>query len=222
MDFRQSGDDLALFALEAQRFGEQAHVEAVRKTAYNTANELRRIIRRSFGAAWRAQGLSTKGFAATIRVKQISPGHYRVYSKATYAKGRSQMVDLLWVFDTAPVVRSGRGKANVAVPIVKHTPETTGRGGRRFMSPSEAIAAGWEVYFATIFGKPGQIAFGRQNRYQEFKPMWVMKPAVKEPKRLDLDGLHRKHAVRIDDVWAEIYDRKMTRASVRRVSRIAA
>lgn len=218
MDFRQHGDDLAVFALQADRYGEQAHVEAVRKTAYNTANELRRIIRRSFGSEWRVW--SAKGFASTIRVVQIAPGHFRVFSKASYAKGRTQKIDLLWVFDTAPVVRSGRGKANVAIPIRGQTP--IAQNGRRYMSPSEAMAAGWDLYFANIFGKPGQIAFGRRNRYEEYRPLWIMKPSVKEPKRLDLDGLHRKHAVRIDDVWADIYDRKMTRASVRRVSRLAA
>lgn len=210
----QRGDDLGAFVLEAAHGGEVARDQAVRKIASDTAVELRRIIRRSFGTEWRVW--SAKGFAKTIRVTQMDRGHYRVYSKASYAKGRTEKVDLLWVFDTAPVVRSGFGKANVAIPIKGQTP--IAQNGRRYMSPSEAMKAGWELYFATIAGRPGQIAFGRRNRLEEFRPLWIMRPHVKEPKRLDLDGLHRRHAARMDEVWALLLERRLTRSAARRLA----
>lgn len=205
------GDDLGAFVLEAARAGDTARDQAVRKIANDTAAELRRIIRRSFGTEWRVW--AAKGFASTIRVTQMDRGHYRVYSKARYARGRTGVVDLLWVFDTAPTVRSGFGKKHVAIPIKGQTP--IARNGRRYMTPSEAAADGWELYFASIRGRSGQIAFGRRNRLEEFRPLWFMKPQVKEPKRLDLDGLHARHAMRMDEVWAQLLDRRLNRAAGR-------
>lgn len=213
-DLTPRGDDLAAFVLDAARDSDVAEEQAIRQVAQNAAAELRRIIRSRFGTEWRVWDAA--GFAKAIRVKRMGPGWYRVQSKAVYVRGRTQPVDLLWVFDTAPVVRSGKGKPRVAIPIKGQAP--IHGNGRRYMSPSEAERAGWELEFAQVMGKDSQVVFGRRNRSEPFRPLWVMKPQVKEPKRFDLTSLHEKHARRLDEVWGELFDRRAARRAARRLA----
>jgi hypothetical protein len=199
-------EDLSDFMLDAHRDGQYGAEDAVRKTAQNTATELRRIVRKNFGAEWRVWDAGS--FSKSIRVKKIAKGHYRVDSKAIYTKKRGGEVNLLWVFDTAPVVRSGR-KSGVAIPIKGSTP--IGQSGRRFAWPSEAEAAGWDLTFVPIKGKDSVLILGQRTKAEEPIPLYIWKPSVKMPKRLDLEGLHSRHAAKMDEVWGEILDRKAVR-----------
>lgn len=199
-------DDLGEFVLDAHRDGLFASEDAVRKTAQNTAAELRRIVRKNFGAEWRVWDAGS--FSKSIRVRKIAKGHYRVDSKAIYTKKRGGEVNLLWVFDTAPVVTSN-GKSGIAIPVKGETP--IGQSGRRFAWPSEAAAAGWDLKFAPIAGSDKVVILGRPNKVEDFRPIYLWQPHAKMPKRLDLDGLHTKHAAKMDEVWGEILDRKAAR-----------
>lgn len=212
------GDDLEAFVRQTGRDSERAGDDAARKTAMNTATELRRIVRRNFGSEWRVWNAGS--ISKTIRVKRVARGWWRVYSKAVYTKHRSDRVDLLWVFDQAPVVRSGRGKPGIAIPIKDGAP--LAQNGRRYAWPSEASAMGWDLDFAPILGKKSVLILGRRNSREAWKPLYIWKPSVRMPKRLDLDGLHAKHAARFDEVWGEVLDSRQAKDSARAVLRRAA
>ncbi len=209
-------DDLSEFVLDAHRDGAFAAEDAVRQTARNATAELRRIVRKNFSAEWRVWDAG--GFAKSIRLRRIAKNHYRVDSKAIYTKGRSDEVNLLWVFDTAPVVTSAR-KSGVAIPIKGGAP--VAGNGRRFAWPSEAEAMGYDLTFAPIPGKDSVLILGRRNKFEEPIPLYIWKPRVKMPKRLDLDGLHNRHAARMDEVWGDILDRKSVKRAAAAIRRAA-
>lgn len=209
-------DDLSEFVLDAERDGRFAAEDAIRKTAQNAATELRRIIRRNFGSEWRVWDAG--GFPKSIRVKRIARGHYRVDSKAIYSKGRGTDVNLLWVFDTAPVVTSA-SKSGVAIPVKGTTP--IANNGRRYAWPSELEKRGFDLKFAPIAGKETVLILGRRNKLEDWTPYYMWRPSTKMPKRLDLDALHSKHAARIDEVWGDILDRKGVRRAAAAVRRAA-
>jgi len=198
-------DDLSEFVLEANRDGAYAAEDAIRTTARNAATELRRVVRKNFGAEWRVWDAGS--FSKSIRLKRIAKGHWRIDSKAIYTKGRTGEVNLLWVFDTAPVVTSGR-RSGVSIPL-KEAPIS--QSGRRFAWPSEAEALGYDLTFVPIKGKDSVLILGQRNKFEEPVPLYIWKPSVKMPKRLDLDGLHSKHAAKLDQVWGDILDRKSAR-----------
>ena len=209
-------DQLANFVTEVNRDGYFAAEDAARKVAYATATELRRIVRRNFAAEWRVWDAGS--FSKSIRVRRLSPGHYRVDSKAIYVKGRSDETNLLWIFDSAPTVRSGR-KSGVAVPIKGETP--IAQNGRRFAWPSEVEARGWDLQFAPIRGKDSVLILGRPNKTEDYRPLWIWKPSVKMPKRLDLDGLHNRQAMKLEEVWGQILDGKVAQRAARAIAMAA-
>lgn len=211
------GDDLEDFVRQTARDGQRSSEDAARKSAQNAAAELRRIARRRFGSEWRVWNAGS--ISKTIRVRMIEKGWWRVYSKAVYTKGRSDQVDLLWVFDSAPVVRSGKGKSGVSVPVKDGAP--IAQNGRRYAWPSEAAAMGWNLEFAPIQGKDSVLILGRRNSHEEWRPLYIWKPSVKMPKRLDLDALHAKHAARFDEVWGDLLDTRQARQAARKL-RLAA
>lgn len=190
------------------RAAHQAEEQAVYQVAKNTQTELRRIVRRAFGTSWRVW--NAKGFAASIHVKKVGQGVYKVYSTARYAKGRTDLVDLLWVFDNAPTVRSGKGKAFVAVPIKGAAPIHP--NGRRVMWPSEALYYGWQLEVVPIPGKNERLVLGRRNNFEKWRPLYVMVPSTKMPKRVDLEALYQKHSASLPEVWGQILDRNIDRA----------
>jgi len=202
-------DDLSEFIADAARDGAFASEDTIRVTARNTATELRRIVRKNFGAEWRVWDAGS--FSKSIRVRRLAKGHYRVDSKAIYSKKRSGEVNLLWVFDTAPVVRS-RGRSGISIPIKDGAPISS--NGRRFAWPAEAEAMGWDLSFAPIAGKTSVLILGRRNSYEDPIPLYIWKPDAKMPKRLDLDGLHSKHAAKMEAVWGDILDRKAAKRAV--------
>lgn len=199
-------DDLSEFIADAARDGVFASEDTVRVTARNTATELRRIVRKNFGAEWRVWDAGS--FSKSIRLKRVAKGHYRVDSKAIYSKGRGGEVNLLWVFDTAPVVRS-RNRSGISIPIKDGAPLAS--NGRRFAWPREAEAMGWDLTFVPIKGKTSVLILGQRNSYEDPVPLYIWKPSAKMPKRLDLDGLHNKHAAKMETVWGDILDRKSAR-----------
>lgn len=209
-------DDLAEFTVDAERDGRFAAQEAVRRVAQATGRELRRLARQNFGAEWRVWDAGS--LSKSIRVKRIAPGHYRVDSKAIYVKGRSDEVNLLWVFDQAPVVRSGR-KKGVSIPIKGRAP--IARNGRRYAWPSELEAMGWDLSFAPIRGKNSVLILGRRNSREDPVPLYIWKPSVKMPKRFDLDALHTKHAATLDEVWGRTVDSRQMRRAARNVRKAA-
>lgn len=209
-------DDLSEFVSRQARDGAFGAEDAVRATARNTATELRRIVRKNFGAEWRVWDAGS--FSKSIRLKRVAKGHWRVDSKAIYSKSRGGDVNLLWVFDQAPVVRSGR-KSGVAVPIPDKAP--IGQNGRRFAWPKEAEAMGYDLTFAPIKGKDSVLILGRRTAAEDYVPLYIWKPSVKMPKRLDLDGLHNKHAMKMDEVWGDILDRKQARRAAAALRRAA-
>lgn len=196
-------DDLVEFTTGAMRDGAFATEDTIRVTARNTATELRRVVRKNFGAEWRVWNGGS--FSKSIRFRKVAKGHYRVDSKAIYSKGRGGDVNLLWVFDTAPVVRS-RGRSGISIPIRTGAPIAA--NGRRFAWPAEAEAMGWDLTFAPIKGKTSVLILGRRNKFEDLVPLYIWKPSAKMPKRLDLDGLHNKHAARMETVWGDILDSK--------------
>lgn len=212
------GSDHEAFVRDLARTTDGSAEEAARRSADNAARELRRIVRKNFGTEWRVWDAGS--FSKTIRVRMIRKGWFRVYSKAVYTKMRSGRVDLLWVFDQAPVIRSGRGKSGVAVPVKGGAP--IANNGRRYAWPSEAEAMGWQLDFAPVQGKDSVVILGRRNRFEDWRPLYIWKPSVKAPKRLDLDALHAKHAAAFDDVWGEVLDRRAARAAARTAMRMAA
>lgn len=205
-------DDLSEFVADSARDGAFASEDTVRVTARNTAAELRRIVRKNFGAEWRVWDAGS--FSKSIRLKRVARGHYRVDSKAIYSKKRSGEVNLLWVFDTAPVVRAS-GRPGVSIPIKDGAPIAA--NGRRFAWPAEAEAMGWDLSFAPIAGKSSVLILGRRSSYEEPIPLYIWKPFVKMPKRLDLDGLHNRHAARMETVWGDILDRKAAKRAAEAV-----
>lgn len=209
-------DDLDQFVFDAERDGRFAAEDAVRRTAYNAATELRRIVRKNFGAEWRVWDAGS--FSKSIRVRRIAKGAWRVDSKAIYSKGRSGTVNLLWVFDTAPVIRSS-SKSGVAIPNKDHAP--IAQNGRRFAWPREAEAMGYDLTFAPVRGKDTVVILGRRNAFEEPVPLYLWKPSVKAPKRLDLTGLHNKHALRMEQVWGDILDQKQARRAAAAIRRAA-
>lgn len=198
----QRGADLEKFVRDTLRDAENAEEQAVRMVASRCAKELRALIKQSFGQEWAV--FKSPGFAKAIKVKKMGPGWYRVYSKATYVKGRTQPVDLLWVFETGPQVSSGFGKPGIVVPIPGHAPIAS--SGRRYMWPSEATAAGWMLDFAPIMGRNSVLILGRRSTHEPWVPLWIWKPSVRMPTRLDLAGLFEKHSATMEATWADIVD----------------
>ncbi len=211
VSFRQTGERLSAFVVAANQAGIAAAEAAPRRAAFAARNELRRHARTRFGKAWRVW--DAKGLADSIRARKAGPGWWQVYSKSLYVRGRTEKVDLLWVFDAGPVVRSGKGKPYVAIPIPGQAPIHA--NGRRYAWPSEAQRMGWDLDFARVMGKDSVVVLGRRNRAEPFRPLYVLKPSVKEPKRFDVAGVHRRHAERLDDYWADDFDKRIAKVGRR-------
>lgn len=203
-------DDLPEFVIDANRDGMFAAEDAVKKTARAVGTELRRITRRNFSDAWRVW--DGRGLSKSIRVRKLERGVYRVDSKAVYDKGRTDRVNLLWVFSEAPTVRSSR-RSGVAVPIKGEAPIAA--NGRRYAWPRELEAMGWDLSFAPIRGKRSTLILGRRNSFEDWKPLYILTPSAKMPRRLDLDGLHAKHTAKLDVLWGEIVDQKTAKRARR-------
>jgi hypothetical protein len=214
MQFRQTGGDMRAFVMAANQSGDEAEEGAVRRAAFASRNDLRKAARqRLSGHKWRVW--DAKGLPAAIKARRITAGWWRVDSKAVYVKGRTERVDLLWIFDTGASSYSGKGKAYVAVPLPGQAPIAL--SGRRYAWPSEAQRMGWELDFARIQGKDSILVLGRRSSFEAWRPLYILKPRTKQMKRLDLDGVYRKHAARLDDYWAREFDARFARA-LRRVA----
>lgn len=208
----QSGDDLAVYVLAANQDGIRATQDSVRRVAMGTRNDLRRIIRQRFSTAGRVW--AARGFAAAIHVKKQDDSWWSVVDRSVYRKKRSEALSLAWVFDTAPVVKGRKGW--VAVPIRGEAPLAS--SGRRYAWPSEAAAQGWELEIANVMGKPFKVILGRRNSREPWRPIYYYIPPYRAAKRLDLEGLHRKWAERLEPEWADAYDRRQLKRLPRRAA----
>lgn len=204
------GGDLAAFvrgSLEDQQAAGQA---ALRMSAFRSARDWRGQIKRGFGSG--SAYYKSRAWAKGVFVRRVAKTTYEVSDKATYSKGRTVRVSLSWTFDNAPVIRGRRGW--VAVPIPQQAPAAA--SGRRAMWPSEAAAAGYELYIAPVMGKRFKIIFGRRGPRDEWRPMWFYIPPYRAKKGLDLNGIHRQHDARLDEVWAEEFDKLASKRATRR------
>jgi hypothetical protein len=209
---RTSGfGDLAKFVRDQDKIARAANDAAPRILAYRTQRKLKAVIRR-MGQTWRVW--AAPGFEKAIHVKRMGPGWWRVYSKAVYVKGRTQPVDLLWVFDQAPQVISGFGKGGLAVPIPGHTPVAA--SGRRYAWPSELARRGWELEFAAIQGSANKLVLGRANRHDAWRPLyiWVAHP-IQMPKVFDLQALYDEMAPTLETTWADLIDGRVSTSSLK-------
>lgn len=213
------GADLEADVLAMGRALAGARLDAPRLTAQDTATLLRRQARTAFAGAKPLDG--NKRFADSIRVKRMGRGWYRVWSKATYTRGRSVKVDLLWVFDAGPMV-TGRGGKGIAVPIGR----VIGSSSKRLATPAEAEAMGWTLSFLPlksgkgwlIMGKLAGGDFGKMygGANQPSKPLFILlKGGVKMPKRFDLDGLMRQQSPKFEQFAVSAYDRRMARSTLK-------
>lgn len=212
------GADLEADARTMARAHAGAKLDAPRLAAQDTARILRRMARTAFAGA--SPMVGDKRFADSIRVRRMGKGWYRVFSRATYVKGRSAKVDLLWVFDTAPQVNSRNGKG-IAVPW--QAPVAV--GGKRFATPREAEAMGWKLSFLPLKSGKGWLIMGRLAGGDFGKmyggggpeiPMYVLlKRGAKMPKRLDLDTIMRQQAPKLDSYAIAAFDRRMARSSLK-------
>jgi hypothetical protein len=205
-ELSRGGDDLQAFVRETMKDADGALNDAARIVTQNAAKELRGQIRSRFGTSWRVW--AAKGLSASVKATRVAEGWWRIRDKATYRRGRTEQVGLLWVFDNAPVVSSSRGKY-VAVPIKGQAPIHP--NGRRVMWPSEAQAAGWELEIVPIMGRNAKLVLGRRNSHEAWRPLWFLNPNTKMPKRLNLQALHDKHAATLDRVWGEQMDKRFDR-----------
>ena len=80
---------------------------------------------------------------------------------------------------------------------------------------------GYDLTFAPIKGRDSVLILGRRSTAEDYAPLYIWKPSVKMPKRLDLDGLHNKHAMKMDEVWGDILDRKQARRAAAAIRRAA-
>lgn len=209
MDFRQQGDDLGAFVRGVHADSTAARDAAPRISSFRAARDLRRVIRARFGTSGRLY--AAPGFAKAILVRKGGPGRWEVRDKATYSKGRSVRVGLAWVFDNAPVISGKKGW--VAVPIQGAAPIAS--SGRRYMWPSEAAKAGFELQVVAIPGKRYKLIYARRGPRDEWRPMWRWMPPYRAKKAIDLDGIHRARSSQMDTVWGEELDR-LTALRVRR------
>lgn len=215
MQFRQRGDDMIAFVHAANQAGDDAEEAAIRRAAFGSRNDLRKAARmRLSGHRWRVW--DAKGLPAAIRARRMGPGWWQVNSKAIYVKGRTERVDLLWIFDTAASSFSGRGKPYVAVPIPGQAPIAI--SGRRYAWPSEAMRMGWDLDFARVQGKDSVLVLGRRNSFEAWRPLYILKPRTRQIRRLDLDSVFRRHAAKLDQYWADEFDRRLAKPSRRRAA----
>jgi hypothetical protein len=207
--YRQRGDDLAAFVRGSLIDSQEAEQAAVRMSAFRAAREWRRQIKTGFRTGSRLY--KAKGWSKGVLVRKRTPVRYEVGDKATYSKGRSQKVGLSWVFDNAPTIRGRRGW--VAVPIEGRAPVAS--SGRRYMWPSEAAAAGYELEIAPVMGKRYKLIMGRRGPHDHWIAMWFYIPPYRAKKGLDLDGIHRRQDAAIDQVWGEELDKRTARRARR-------
>lgn len=204
------GDDLAAFVRGSLDDGEAATKAVPRISAFRSARDWRGQIKRNFK---RTRLYKSAGWQKGVIVKQVRPGVWEVRDKATYSKGRTQRLALSWVFDNSPTIR---GRKNwTAVPIEGAAPVAA--SGRRYMWPSEAAAAGWELQIVPVMGKRFKLIMARRGPRDEMRPCWFYIPPYRAKKGLDLDGIHRRHDSRTDETWGEEYDRLSARRSRKRL-----
>lgn len=188
-----------------------ARQTATRISSFRAARDLRRQIVTRFGTSNRLY--AAEGFAKAIRVRKRGPGWWEVVDKATYTKGRGMRVGLAWVFDNAPIISGKKGW--VAVPIKGAAPIAS--SSKRYMWPSEAAKAGYELQMVTIPGKRYKLIYGRRGPRDEWRPMWRWMPPYRAKKALDLDGIHRTRSSQMDTVWGEELDKLSTKRVRRRL-----
>lgn len=207
--FRQRGDDLASFVRSTLQDSDAALEAAPRISAYRAARDWRRQINTGFRTGSRVY--NARKWSKGVLVRKRGSMTFEVSDKATYSKGRTQRVSLSWVFDNAPTIRGRRGW--VAVPIDGRAPIAS--SGRRYMWPSEAAAAGWELEIAPVMGKRYKLILGRRGPRDPWTPLWYYIPPYRARKGLDLDGIHSRHDARIDEVWGEELDKRVARRARR-------
>lgn len=205
----QRGDDLVAFVRGVNEDSLGAADAAPRITAFRSARGLRATIKKRFGTNGRVY--AAPGWAKAIQVKRRGPGWFQVVDRARYAKGRSQPLSLGWVFDTAPTIRGKKGWTSV--PIKGAAPIAA--SGRRYMWPSEAAQAGYELEIAPVMGKRYKLIFGRRGPRDAWVAMWYWIPPYRAKKALDLDGHHRLYANQIDEVWGEELDKRTAKRARR-------
>lgn len=204
------GDDLASFVRGSMEDSVAAAEAVPRISAFRSARDWRGQIRRGFKSGRLFQN---RGWMKGVVVRKIGRGTYEVSDKARYSKGRTARVSLSWVFDNAPTIRGRRGW--VAVPIEGRAPVAP--SGRRYMWPSEAAAAGWELEIAAVMGKRYKLILGRRGPRDPWTPLWYYIPPYRARKGLDLDGIHRRHADVQDEVWGEEFDKRSAKRVRRRL-----
>lgn len=205
------GDDLAAFVRGSYDDQIAAGDSAVRISAFRSRKDWRSQIRRGFGGG--AGLYNSRGWAKSVIVKRVGRGTYEVSDKATYSKGRSVRVSLSWVFDNAPTIR---GRKNwTAVAIRGRAPLAP--SGRRYMWPSEADAAGWELEIVPVMGKRFKLIMGRRGPRDAWSPLWFYIPPYRARKGLDLDGIHARHDAALDQTWGEEFDKLASKRARRRL-----
>jgi hypothetical protein len=197
------GDDLAIYVVAANQAGKEAAQTAVRRAAFGARRDIQSQIRERFGTSGRIY--AAKGWAKAIVVKKQSPDWYSVVDKATYSKKRTGQVGLTWVFDNAPMITGKKGW--VAVPIKGQAPIAS--SGRRYMWPSEADKAGYQLDVVQIIGKPIKVIFGKRGAQDPWTAMWFLIPPYRAAKRLDLDGTYNRYAVLIEPYWLDEFDKRL-------------
>lgn len=205
------GDDLAAFVRDSMEDGRAAAKAAPRISAFRSARDWRGQIRKNFKSGTKLY--ESKGWKKGVMVRQVRPGVWEVKDKATYRKGRGVKVSLSWVFDNAPTIRGRKGW--VAVPIDGAAPIAA--SGRRYMWPSEAASAGYELEIAPVMGRRYKLILGRRGPRDPWKPMWLYIPPYRAKKGLDLDAIHRRHDPRIDEAWGEEFDRLSAKRARKRL-----
>jgi len=212
LSLTQRGDNLAAFVLAANTDGQRATQDSVRRVALGARNELRRQIRTRFSTANRIW--AARGFAASIHVKKNDDTWWSVVDRSVYKKKRSEPVSLAWVFDNAPIIRGKKGW--VAVPIRGQAPISW--SGRRYAWPSEAAKMGWELEIVSVMGKPFKLIMGRRNAREGWVPLYYYVPPYRAAKRLDLEGVYRRWADRLEFEWGAAYDRRQSKRSFRKAA----
>ncbi|MEH0194576.1 hypothetical protein V7S57_02455 [Caulobacter sp. CCNWLY153] len=202
---RLEGDDLAAYLKGLREDTAAANTAAPRRTAFRAARELRALIKKRFSTNGRVY--AAPGWAKAIRVDKMSDREFHVADKATYTRGRTMRVGLAWVFDNAPVISGKKGWT--AVPIQGAAP--IHRTGRRYMWPSEADKAGYQLEIANVMGKRFKVIFGRLNRFDPWRAMWLWIPPYRAKKALDLNSLHARHAAQIDALWGDELDARTSK-----------
>lgn len=207
------GDDMGAFARDCARAQDQATESATRIVASRFAKRVRRRVQQSFGTSWRVW--NAKGLATGIKARKRGPGWYQIADRG-YSRKRTEPMGLLWVFANAPTIRSSTG-IYVAYPIKGAAPIFA--NGRRVMWPSEATAAGWQLEVEPVNGKNEKLVLGRRNSSEPWKPLWILKPNTKMPRRLgDLDAEFDRCAVQWPEVWADEVEKNLSKTPKRRAA----